>query len=42
MQQAPLWVFILGMAMSVVIILFGIARIRKVYKIRHGQDDDRK
>ena len=32
MEKAPLWVFILGMAMSVVIILFGVMRIRLVKK----------
>lgn len=39
MDKAPLWVFILGMAMSVCIILFGVARIRKVNELRREQEN---
>ena len=37
MEKAPLGVFILGMAMSVVVIIFGIMRVRAVYKKRNGK-----
>ena len=37
MEKAPLSVFIIGMAMSVVIIIFGVMRVRAVYKKRNGK-----